>query len=482
MRAVGAAILLVVIWASAANAIGCLPGYVSIGCPPPAASPGSRAPATVNNPYPAAPADDNQTDAYRQGVTDWRTLQSWFDLQTGDRRAGADYWAGNRSNAGHKSCSSAASDYIGDRAGFAAGCEEAKRRLDPVDARRLADSDYRAGFSDGARQIPLSSGNVPPVTRDSPSIVSTETSPLRSGIPAIVPPSNSMAAPSQSVTPAVPNRTVSQSATYQSYQQGSRIPATSSPIHEVIFVVLIAAIGLLVVFIRYKNRKIHRERISSRVDNKIENLMENHSRALVRKRFQTLMHDDYGNLIWEPWQKEVNYFINAVIDPAIRSLGYEEYELFNSLRPGIFLLIDQFVQAQVEKVGAITFGPHLTPIEFEQFCAEQLRLHGWSAETTKGSGDQGSDIIAEKHGLRLVVQCKLYTHPVGNKAVQEIAAARSHEKADYAAVVTNNRFTSSARQLAATNKVVLLHHSDLSHIDSHLEIDEVRNLAVETDE
>jgi HJR/Mrr/RecB family endonuclease len=64
---------------------------------------------------------------------------------------------------------------------------------------------------------------------------------------------------------------------------------------------------------------------------------------------------------------------------------------------------------------------------------------------------------------------KAVQSPVGNKAVQEVAAARIHEQDDYAAVVTNSRYTSAARQLAATNGVLLLHHSDLRDIDELLE-------------
>jgi restriction system protein len=101
---------------------------------------------------------------------------------------------------------------------------------------------------------------------------------------------------------------------------------------------------------------------------------------------------------------------------------------------------------------------------------QQLRSAGWSASTTKGSGDQGTDIIATKADLRLVVQCKLYNHPVGNKAVQEIAAARTHEKADWAAVVSNARYTPAAEELAATNGVLLLHHTDLRTIDDLLSV------------
>src|ERR1700730_11505635 len=66
--------------------------------------------------------------------------------------------------------------------------------------------------------------------------------------------------------------------------------------------------------------------------------------------------------------------------------------------------------------------------------------------------DQGVDVVAEKNGIRLVLQCKLYSRPVGNKAVQEAAAARAHEAADYGVVVSNNRYTQDAQQLASTNR------------------------------
>jgi restriction system protein len=53
-----------------------------------------------------------------------------------------------------------------------------------------------------------------------------------------------------------------------------------------------------------------------------------------------------------------------------------------------------------------------------------------------------------KNNVRVVLQCKLYGGPVGNKAVQEAAAGRAHERADFGIVVTNNRYTSAAEQLA----------------------------------
>ena len=82
--------------------------------------------------------------------------------------------------------------------------------------------------------------------------------------------------------------------------------------------------------------------------------------------------------------------------------------------------------------------------------------------TTGASRDQGADLIAERGEVRLIVQCKLLNRPVGNYAVQEVVAARSHHIGNRAMVVSNQRFTTSAAELAATNEVELCHWSELA--------------------
>ena len=65
----------------------------------------------------------------------------------------------------------------------------------------------------------------------------------------------------------------------------------------------------------------------------------------------------------------------------------------------------------------------------------------------------------------MALQCKLYSNPVGNKAVQEVAAGRVLQHAKYGAVVTNSTFTPSAWELAASNGIHLLHHTDLAQLE-----------------
>jgi restriction system protein len=54
---------------------------------------------------------------------------------------------------------------------------------------------------------------------------------------------------------------------------------------------------------------------------------------------------------------------------------------------------------------------------------------------------------------------------VGNDVVQRGAAGKVHYNADYA-VVTNDTYTSSAKRVAPTNRVLPLHYSDLRNLDS----------------
>jgi restriction system protein len=121
-----------------------------------------------------------------------------------------------------------------------------------------------------------------------------------------------------------------------------------------------------------------------------------------------------------------------------------------------------------ERINGPQFRESMSPQEFEHYCADVLRQARWEARVTPASGDQGVDIIADKRGLRVVVQCKKYSKPVGNRAVQEIVAAIAHEEADRGVVVATCGFTPAAERLARSNDVLLLHHSDLHRIEKLL--------------
>lgn len=94
--------------------------------------------------------------------------------------------------------------------------------------------------------------------------------------------------------------------------------------------------------------------------------------------------------------------------------------------------------------------------QYEHECAKILRSKGFSnVSVTKGSGDQGIDVIAYSGGKKYGIQCKYYTSPVGNHAVQEAFSGAKYYNCDVAAVMTNNTFTPAAKELARKTGVLL---------------------------
>ena len=94
--------------------------------------------------------------------------------------------------------------------------------------------------------------------------------------------------------------------------------------------------------------------------------------------------------------------------------------------------------------------------EFEYFCADLLEKRGFEeVEVTKGSGDYGVDILAEKDGVTYAIQCKRYDGPVGVKAVQEAYAGRDYYDRMVGAVLTNQYFTTPAVEAAKKLKILL---------------------------
>ena len=209
------------------------------------------------------------------------------------------------------------------------------------------------------------------------------------------------------------------------------------------------------------NVKVYFEKVGGE---RINSLITNHISVLTLKRDQTISHDDYGNLLIEKWNQEVNYFVDNVLrrDDLVAIYLDLSSEHLNQVFETVTNATTAYKIQQLESNAHLSVDiESLDPIAFEHHCAELLRNDGWNARVTQASGDQGIDVIATRGNVKAVFQCKKYAQPVGNGAVQEIVAGKQFEQADIAAVVSNATFTPSAKQLAGTTGVHLLHYSDL---------------------
>lgn len=207
-----------------------------------------------------------------------------------------------------------------------------------------------------------------------------------------------------------------------------------------------------------KKTLVEEQERAQRVREQVVVITKQHAATLARKKKQLLIADEYGVVDSSLWTKEMHRFHVNVVQPQVLNPNGAQ-----SSDEAIAMVIEEILKEcpTANLPPKIGFSEAMNPYEYEHFCAAILSGDGWNARATKAGGDQGSDVIAEKDGLKIVLQCKLYTQPVGNRAVQEVFAAKTHEQADYAAVITNHTFTRSARQIAATTQIELLHHEQL---------------------
>ncbi|MDE6250800.1 MAG: restriction endonuclease [Alphaproteobacteria bacterium] len=231
---------------------------------------------------------------------------------------------------------------------------------------------------------------------------------------------------------------------------------------------------------------------------------------------------DYGEIIDDEWKREVRYFVQRVIIPNIETnmlrgviipeelfvdgVFSEETNIIQKFKFSDYIsglktnknepqfvccykkrsiatyygdfsttiseeLLDVLC-SQVEILCEFLFGSELytmplnidNPIDYEMMVAALLKDIGFAVRTTKASGDQGADVLAEKNGISFAIQCKKYSKPVGNKAVQEANAGRDFYKCDYGVVVSNAGFTKSAKQAANACQIILLNERQLEKL------------------
>ena len=94
--------------------------------------------------------------------------------------------------------------------------------------------------------------------------------------------------------------------------------------------------------------------------------------------------------------------------------------------------------------------------EFEHYVAARLRRAGWQVTFTPVVGDYGVDLIAQRDGKSVAIQCKRQGSSVGVAAVQQVVSGALHHGCTKSIVESNQEFTRAAKQLAYTNGCQLI--------------------------
>lgn len=211
-----------------------------------------------------------------------------------------------------------------------------------------------------------------------------------------------------------------------------------------------------------ENEKFFSEAVERNALQKSRKIINKNKIDLARQRQKSIYTDNYGKENLNNWyNKEISYFIENHIYPILNQDELANRHLFLD---HLFAEIDE--KAKKQKLPKITFDKTMSGFEFEHFCEQLFLKTNWQVKKTKSGADQGIDLIIEKNHKKLGVQCKKYSRPVGNKAVQEVKAGISYYNLDGGMVLTNNKFTKSAIELANTNGIQLVHYLDIDKLAS----------------
>jgi restriction system protein len=107
----------------------------------------------------------------------------------------------------------------------------------------------------------------------------------------------------------------------------------------------------------------------------------------------------------------------------------------------------------------------LSPAEFEEWVAARFREQGYKVRLTGMGGDHGADVLAEKPGELVIVQCKRYrTTTVSEAMLRDLYGAMHDFGADAACLVTTGRLTRAAEAWARGKPITIWARDDLARL------------------
>lgn len=123
--------------------------------------------------------------------------------------------------------------------------------------------------------------------------------------------------------------------------------------------------------------------------------------------------------------KSVQATISIIIVAVLLMIGIS---IFNSIR-----INKKLVKSGIKQID------QMDGIQFEYYLSSLFKRLGYKVKLTRANGDFGADLVLVKENEKIIVQAKRYKNKVGIKAIQEIAAAKLHYKANEAWVVTSDQ-------------------------------------------
>ena len=214
---------------------------------------------------------------------------------------------------------------------------------------------------------------------------------------------------------------------------------------------------------KYKEKQ--EKNLMNKLSKEIDSIIENNIKIIAAAYRTSVTSNSFGKKNYNKFNAELEEFIednSKVLEKAraFIEVNYENAEI-NFVNDSLIEVIEEQIEELYQNAD---YTDEIDPFEYEHYCAEEFKKNGWIAEATQGSSDQGVDVKASRDGIDLVAQCKRFAKPVGNKAVQEVVAGIKYYAANKGIVIAPNGFTKSAKKLAESSNIDLIHHSEIKDL------------------
>lgn len=216
--------------------------------------------------------------------------------------------------------------------------------------------------------------------------------------------------------------------------------------------VFIGSIENLIMYSRH-----YREKIESIYPDIKNSKIQCRNQTAVVNLFDEIAKEEMGLIYNEDSFSKCPEFLNFLSQNKLNNLPGRF--AFN-----VFSLKEKSVQDEILSSPVAEMTGH----DYERYIASLIAkaVPHANVEVTKGSGDQGADILVTVNAVKIAIQTKKYSGSVGNDAVQQVYAAKGHYDASVAMVITNSTFTQHAETLAEKLGVLLIVEENVVRIFS----------------
>ena len=152
---------------------------------------------------------------------------------------------------------------------------------------------------------------------------------------------------------------------------------------------------------------------------------------------------------------------------SIHEQSHPKHRNWLSYKSHLSTFINHYLQFRRSRASAnkkalekVATWRSLTGREFEVELGRILRNQGYSVTHVGGRGDNGADLLIEKAGKRIVVQCKAHAKRIGPGPVRDLKGCLDHHRASEGWLVSLEGYSDAAFQFAHLKPIRLLTIAD----------------------